>query len=274
MWAWVVLLPPGGLDGRREGWGPSAHGIRRGGGGCLPGSGEGVTYQIFPDRFRRTGSRSHRHGGRANVTPAGRRAGLPPTRTARCATGTSSAAIWPACGKAGLPAGRRVDTLYFCPIFEAPRTTAPTAPGTMRRSTPCWAPRPTSAPCAPTPPRLGMQVVLDGVFNPRATSAATSTATAPMSIGGRSVPRIAPITLVPLLTLAGQIRLWWGIYSLPAVNEADPLLPPVYLRLARGHHPPLAGPPGRTAGGWTWPTSCPTTLSGITPPPGRPSRRR
>ncbi|UQT49853.1 hypothetical protein M5E87_09425 [Flavonifractor plautii] len=95
-----------GLDGRREELGPFQLTVYDGAEEVPAWFGEGVTYQIFPDRFRRTGfpiPPAWWEGGAS--TPAGRRSrSTAPTRTARCATGTSSAAIWRA-GEAGLPAG-------------------------------------------------------------------------------------------------------------------------------------------------------------------------
>ena len=66
---------------------------------------------------------------------------------------------------------------------------------------------------------------------------------------------------------------WWNFDTLPNVQETNPS----YDAYINGKEASSAsgwrrGPP---AGGWTWPTSCPTTLSrASTGPPGRPTPTR
>ena len=116
--------------------------------------GEGVTYQIFPDRFRRT----------CVPDPAGMVGG----RSVH--TGWFEEPVWQPDARGevrnrdffgGSLAGVEekldylqslgVETLYFCPSSRRRRITA-TAPPTTSRWTPCWVPTRTSRTSVPTGP--------------------------------------------------------------------------------------------------------------------------
>ena len=95
-----------GLDGRREELGPFQLTVYDGAEEVPAWFGEGVTYQIFPDRFRRTrvpdptgmvGERPHRLGGGAGLPPRLERRGAQPGLLRR-RSGRRA-------GEAGLPAG-------------------------------------------------------------------------------------------------------------------------------------------------------------------------
>ena len=143
-----------GLDGRREELGPFQLTVYDGAEEVPAWFGEGVTYQIFPDRFRRTrvpdptgtvGGRSVHTGWEEE--PVYRPDSNGEVRN-RDFFGGDLAGVREKLGYLrGLGGGYPSTS---APSSRPRRTTA-TAPGTMRRSTPCWAPRPTSAPCAPTP---------------------------------------------------------------------------------------------------------------------------
>ena len=66
-----------------------------------------------------------------------------------------------------------------------------------------------------------------------------------------------------------QYESWWGIYTLPAVEESCP----GYREFIFGDENSVVRRwlrAGRTAGAWMWLMSCPMTLwPGFTPPPGR-----
>ena len=197
----------------REGWGPSSSRYTTGRRRCLPGS-ERRHLSDLPDRFRRTrvpdptgmvgAARPHRLGGGA---------GLPPRLERRGATGTSSAAIWPACGKSWATCGAWGWIPSTSAPSSRPRRTTATAPGTMRRSTPCWAPGPTSAPVrrGPRPGHAGgagRRVQPPGLCQP------LFQATAPMSARGRSSPRTALLPGTTSHHWPDKYDSWWGIYSL------------------------------------------------------------
>lgn len=119
--------------------------------------GRGVTYQIFPDRFRRVSMPdvSHMPGHRWlhrgwNEQPVF----LPDEHgqiTNRDFFGGSLQGITE---KLDYLAGLGVTTLYLNPILRPPATTA-TTPATIGPSTRCWAQRLTSVPCAPPPISVG-----------------------------------------------------------------------------------------------------------------------
>ena len=183
MWAWCGT-PSAWRAWTAAGrsWGPSSSRCTTGRRRCPPGS-----ERASPIRSSLTASAAPgfpippaRWEGGAS-TPAGRRSrSTAPTRTARCATGTSLAAIWPACGRSWATCGAWGWIPSTSAPSSRPRRTTATAPGTMRRSTPCWAPRPTSAPCAPTPTPWACGWCWTACSTTRALSAAISTATAPM----------------------------------------------------------------------------------------------
>ena len=82
------------LDGKgRKMFGPYQLTVYDGGEVVPEWFGEGTTYQIFPDRFRRTRCRPPGHGGGRWSIPPGRRSpSSARTKTERSATGTSLAA--------------------------------------------------------------------------------------------------------------------------------------------------------------------------------------
>lgn len=112
-----------GLDGRREELGPFQLTVYDGAEEVPAWFGEGVTYQIFPDRFRRTrvpdptgtvGGRSVHTGWEEE--PVYRPDSNGEVRN-RDFFGGDLAGVRE---KLGYLRGLGVDTLYFCPIFEAP----------------------------------------------------------------------------------------------------------------------------------------------------------
>ena len=159
-----------GLDGRREELGPFQLTVYDGAEEVPAWFGEGVTYQIFPDRFRRTRvpDPTGMVGGRSVHTGWEEEPVYRPD------------SIWPACGRSWATCGAWGWIPSTSAPSSRPRRTTATAPGTMRRSTPCWAPRPTSAPCAPRPTPWACGWCWTACSTTRALSAAISTATAPM----------------------------------------------------------------------------------------------
>ncbi len=170
-----------GLDGRREELGPFQLTVYDGAEEVPAWFGEGVTYQIFPDRFRRTRVPDPPEWWGRSVHTAWEEE--PVYRP------DSNGEVRNRDFFGGDLAGVREKLGYLRGLGWIPSTSAPssrprrttaTAPGTMRRSTPCWAPRPTSAPCAPTPTPWACGWCWTACSTTRALSAAISTATAPM----------------------------------------------------------------------------------------------
>ena len=184
-----------GLDGRREELGPFQLTVYDGAEEVPAWFGEGVTYQIFPDRFRRTcvpdpagmvGGRSVHTGWFEEPVwqPDARGEGRN-----RDFFGGDLAGVRE---KLGYLRGLGVDTLYFCPIFEAPENHR-YGTGDYEKIDPMLGTEADFRALCAEAHALGMRVVLDRVFNHQG-----------------FVSRY----------FNGDGS-WWGIYALPAVNEAD-----------------------------------------------------
>ena len=143
----MVLLPPGGPGQPAGGAGalPAHGGDRAGGGARLIRRG----HHRSSDRFRRTRVPDPTGTVGGGASPAGRRSRpTAPTRTAGAQPGLLRQHL-AGVRESWATSGPGVRPSTSAPSSRPRRTTA-TAPGTMRRSTPCWAqgrlPRP-----APTP---------------------------------------------------------------------------------------------------------------------------
>ena len=186
--------------------------------------GEGLTYQIFPDRFRRS-----RLPDRAELL-AGRRLHenwddtpdyLPDADGEYCRDffGGDLAGI-----REKLPYLRElgVETLYLCPIFEA-STNHRYNTGDYRRIDPLLGTEEDFRSLCAGAHALGIRVILDGVFNHNGKDSRYFNADGRYDTVGAAQSQDSPyypwFSFHPWPT---DYDAWWGIRDLPAVNESEP----------------------------------------------------
>ncbi len=213
-----------GLDGRREELGPFQLTVYDGAEEVPAWFGEGVTYQIFPDRFRRTrvpdptgmvGGRSVHTGWEEE--PAYRPDSNGEVRN-RDFFGGDLAGVRE---KLGYLRGLGVDTLYFCPIFEAPENHR-YGTGDYEKIDPMLGTEADFRALCAEAHALGMRVVLDGVFNHQGFVSRYFNGDGSYESVGAVQSQDSPY--YPWYHFShwpDKYDSWWGIYSLPAVNEAD-----------------------------------------------------
>ncbi|MBM6938816.1 glycoside hydrolase family 13 protein [Pseudoflavonifractor phocaeensis] len=189
--------------------------------------GEGVTYQIFPDRFRRRTVPSPQGmiGGRSVHTGWREEPAYRPDENGEIRNrdffGGSLAGV-----REKLPYLRSlgVDTIYFCPIFEAPENHR-YGTGDYEKIDPMLGDEKEFRAMCAEAHDLGMRIMLDGVFN--------HTGFVSRYFNGdgsyqTQVPGAAQSPDSPyrkwynFIRWPDQYDSWWGIYSLPAVNESEP----------------------------------------------------
>lgn len=214
-----------GLDGRREELGPFQLTVYDGAEEVPAWFGEGVTYQIFPDRFRRTrvpdptgmvGGRSVHTGWEEE--PVYRPDSNGEVRN-RDFFGGDLAGVRE---KLGYLRGLGVDTLYFCPIFEAPENHR-YGTGDYEKIDPMLGTEADFRALCAEAHALGMRVVLDGVFNHQGfVSRYFNGDGSYESIGAVQSQDSPYYPWYHFSHWPDKYDSWWGIYSLPAVNEADP----------------------------------------------------
>lgn len=213
-----------GLDGRREELGPFQLTVYDGAEEVPAWFGEGVTYQIFPDRFRRTrvpdptgtvGGRSVHTGWEEE--PVYRPDSNGEVRN-RDFFGGDLAGVRE---KLGYLRGLGVDTLYFCPIFEAPENHR-YGTGDYEKIDPMLGTEADFRALCTDAHALGMRVVLDGVFNHQGFVSRYFNGDGSYESVGAVQSQDSPY--YPWYHFShwpDKYDSWWGIYSLPAVNEAD-----------------------------------------------------
>ena len=186
--------------------------------------GEGVTYQIFPDRFRRTSipDPTGMVGGRSVHTgwfeePVWRPDERGEVRN-RDFFGGSLAGVME---KLDYLQSLGVETLYFCPIFEGPENHR-YGTGDYEKVDPMLGTNEDfSLLCAAARAR-GMRVMLDGVFNHQGFVSRYFNGDGSYPGLGAHQSRESPY--YPWYRFShwpDQYESWWGIYSLPAVNEGE-----------------------------------------------------
>ena len=189
--------------------------------------GEGVTYQIFPDRFRRSAIPSPEGmiGGRTVHTGWREEPVYRPDENGEIRNrdffGGSLAGV-----REKLPYLRElgVDTIYFCPIFEAPENHR-YGTGDYEKIDPMLGDEEEFRAMCSEAHALGMRVMLDGVFNHTGFVSRYFNGDGAYHTG---VPGAAQSHESPYYSWYNFIRWpdqydsWWGIYSLPAVNESEP----------------------------------------------------
>ena len=186
--------------------------------------GEGLTYQIFPDRFRRS------HLPDMAELPSGRRLHenwedipdyLPDGDGEYCRDffGGDLAGI-----REKLPYLRElgVETLYLCPIFEA-SSNHRYKTGDYRRIDPMLGTEEDFRALCAEAHSLGIRVILDGVFNHNGKDSRYFNADGRYDTVGAAQSQNSPyypwFHFHPWPT---DYDAWWGIRDLPAVNESAP----------------------------------------------------
>ncbi len=214
------------LDGKgRKMFGPYQLTVYDGGEVVSEWFGEGTTYQIFPDRFRRTRVPDPQGmvGGRWVHTAWQEEPEFRPDKNGEIRNrdffGGDLKGVME---KLDYLQGLGVETLYFCPIFEAAENhrygTADYSKidpmlGTEENFTQL---------CAMAHQR-GMRVMLDGVFNHTGYVSRYFNGDGFYPTPGACQSEDSPYrSWFNFIHWPDQYESWWGIYSLPAVNEHDP----------------------------------------------------
>ena len=214
-----------GLDGRSWQWGEHQLTVYDGGEEVPPWFGEGVTYQIFPDRFRRTviPDPAGMVGGRTvhqswEEEPEYRPDGHGEIRN-RDFFGGSLAGITE---KLDFLAGLGVETLYLCPIFEGAENHR-YGTGDYEKVDPMLGTQEDFAALCRQAHLRGMRVLLDGVFNHTGFVSRYFNGDGSYPGLGASQSRESPyFSWYRFSHWPDQYESWWGIYSLPSVEEHDP----------------------------------------------------
>lgn len=187
--------------------------------------GAGMSYQIFPDRFRRTAvpDPTGMVGGRWvhagwYEEPEWRPDARGEIRN-RDFFGGSLAGVME---KLDYLASLGVETLYFCPIFEAAENHR-YGTGDYEKVDPMLGTNEDfSILCAAARAR-GMHVMLDGVFNHQGfVSRYFNGDGAYPGLGAHQSKGSPYYPWYHFTHYPDKYDAWWGIYSLPAVNESDP----------------------------------------------------
>lgn len=187
-----------------------------------PWFGEGITYQIFPDRFCRLSvpDPTGMVGGRSvhqnwNDDPEYRPNVSGEIRN-RDFFGGSLAGI-----QSKLPYLKSlgVDTIYFCPIFEAPENHR-YGTGDYETIDPMLGTNADFTALCDEAHRLGIRIMLDGVFNHTAfVSRYFNGDGSYPSLGAAQSPESPYYSWFRFDHWPDKYESWWGIYSLPAVEE-------------------------------------------------------
>ncbi len=223
---WYTLRMEG-LDGRRAELGEYQLTVYDGSEAVPAWFGEGLTYQIFPDRFRRRSvpDPTGMVGGRW-VHPDWREEPvyLPDEHGEirnRDFFGGSLAGV-----REKLPylRGLGVDTLYFCPIFEGAENHR-YGTGDYEKIDPMLGDEAEFRLLCAEAHDLGMRVMLDGVFNHSGFVSRyfNGDGSYPAETPGAAQSEESPYyRWYHFAHWPDRYDAWWGIYSLPAVNESEP----------------------------------------------------
>ncbi len=187
--------------------------------------GEGVTYQIFPDRFRRTSvpDPTGMVGGRSVHTgwfeePVWRPDERGEVRN-RDFFGGSLAGVME---KLDYLQSLGVETLYFCPIFEGPENHR-YGTGDYEKIDPMLGTNEDFSLLCAAARAKGMRVMLDGVFNHQGfVSRYFNGDGSYPGLGAHQSKESPYYKWYHFSHWPDRYDSWWGIYSLPAVNESEP----------------------------------------------------
>ena len=214
------------LDGKgRKMFGPYQLTVYDGGEVVPEWFGEGTTYQIFPDRFRRTRVPDPQGmvGGRWVHTAWQEEPEFRPDKNGEIRNrdffGGDLKGVME---KLDYLRGLGVETLYFCPIFEAAENHRY---GTADYSSidPMLGTEEDFTQLCQMAHQRGMRVMLDGVFNHTGYVSRYFNGDGFYPTPGACQSEDSPYrSWFNFIHWPDQYESWWGIYSLPAVNEHDP----------------------------------------------------
>ena len=214
-----------GLDGRREELGPYQLTVYDGSERVPAWFGEGMTYQIFPDRFRRSripdpagmvGGRTVHQGWEEE--PVYRPDERGEVRNRDFFGGDFRGVL----EKLPYLQDLGVETLYFCPVFEAPENHR-YGTGDYEKIDPMLGTEEDFRVLCEAAHRLGIRVMLDGVFNHQGFVSRYFNGDGSYGSGGAAQSQDSPYyKWYNFSHWPDKYDSWWGIYSLPAVNESEP----------------------------------------------------
>lgn len=214
-----------GLDGRREELGPYQLTVYDGTDRVPGWFGEGMTYQIFPDRFRRSRipDPAGMVGGRTvhqdwNEAPEYRPDHRGEVRNRDFFGGDFRGVL----EKLPYLQDLGVETIYFCPVFEAPENHR-YGTGDYEKIDPMLGTEEDFKVLCEAAHRLGMKVMLDGVFNHQGFVSRYFNGDGFYPEPGACQSQESPYyKWYNFSHWPDKYESWWGIYSLPAVNESEP----------------------------------------------------
>ena len=214
-----------GLDGRREELGPYQLTVYDGTDRVPGWFGEGMTYQIFPDRFRRSRipDPAGMVGGRTvhqdwNEAPEYRPDHRGEVRNRDFFGGDFRGVL----EKLPYLQDLGVETIYFCPVFEAPENHR-YGTGDYEKIDPMLGTEEDFKVLCEAAHRLGMKVMLDGVFNHQGFVSRYFNGDGFYPEPGACQSQDSPYyKWYNFSHWPDKYESWWGIYSLPAVNESEP----------------------------------------------------
>ena len=214
-----------GLDGRQEELGPYQLTVYDGSDQVPGWFGQGMTYQIFPDRFRRSaipdpagmvgGRTVHRDWG---DLPEYRPDAKGEVRNRDFFGGDFRGVL----EKLPYLQDLGVETIYFCPVFEAPENHR-YGTGDYEKIDPMLGTEEDFKVLCEAAHRLGMKVMLDGVFNHQGFVSRYFNGDGFYPEPGACQSQDSPYyKWYNFSHWPDKYDSWWGIYSLPAVNESEP----------------------------------------------------
>ena len=214
-----------GLDGRQEELGPYQLTVYDGAERVPGWFGEGMTYQIFPDRFRRSRipDSTGMVGGRTvhqdwEEMPEYRPDARGEVRNRDFFGGDFRGVM----EKLPYLQDLGVETIYFCPVFEAPENHR-YGTGDYEKIDPMLGTEEDFRALCAAAHRLGMKVMLDGVFNHQGFVSRYFNGDGFYPEPGACQSQDSPYyKWYNFSHWPDKYDSWWGIYSLPAVNESEP----------------------------------------------------
>ena len=214
------------LDGQgRQMLGPYQLTVYDGGEAVPDWFGQGTTYQIFPDRFRRTRVPDPQGmvGGRWVHTAWQEEPEFRPDQNGEIRNrdffGGDLKGVME---KLDYLQGLGVETLYFCPIFEAAENHR-YGTADYSKIDPMLGTEEDFTQLCEMAHQRGMRVMLDGVFNHTGYVSRYFNGDGFYPEPGAHQSQQSPYySWFNFIKWPDQYESWWGIYSLPSVNEHDP----------------------------------------------------
>ncbi|MDE7244067.1 MAG: glycoside hydrolase family 13 protein, partial [Oscillospiraceae bacterium] len=186
--------------------------------------GRGVTYQIFPDRFRRssvpdpTGMLGHRTIHRAWDEPME----LPEEQGIYVNSDFYGGTLAGIEEKLEYLHSLHVTTLYLCPVFESDSNHRYNT-GDYERIDPMLGTEEDFRRLCGKAHALGIRVMLDGVFNHTGSNSRYFNADASYPDPGAAQSKDSPYySWYTFQKWPTEYDSWWGVHTMPAVNESHP----------------------------------------------------